>query len=57
MVADVLNDDNRPSTRHHSEMTKNGLPVVLEGASETAVSDVDYLWLVEESFLRKIFGS
>ena len=47
-----LNDDNRPSTRHHSEMTKMGCRSS-EGASATAVSIVDYLWLVEESFFEK----
>ena len=44
-----LNDDNRPSTRHHGEMTKMGCRSSEGGISDRSV-DVACLWLVEESF-------
>ena len=44
-----LNDENRPSTRHHSEMTKMGCRSS-EGASETAVS-----MLTISSQLKRVF--
>ena len=47
-----LNDDNRPSTRHHSEMTQMGCRSSEGGISDRSVN-VDYLWLVEESFSEK----
>ena len=51
-----LNDDNRPSTRHHSEMTKMGCRSS-EGASATAVSMLTISGWLKRVFLRKIFGS
>ena len=44
-----LNDDNRPSTRHHGEMTKWGAGR-LRGAKGDRSVIVACLWLVEESF-------
>ena len=50
----ALNDDNRPSTRHHGEMTK-WVAGRLRGASATAVSMLPVSAQWKKVFERKIF--
>ena len=50
----ALNDDNRPSTRHHGEMTK-WVAGRLRGASATAVSMLPVSAQWKKVFERKTF--